>query len=106
MKKEEILEKSRNENKGLDELELSVLASSGKLAAQVGMLVCCLVATLQVIFTDSINFGSWMIYFSIFGTISTVKYKKLHRRDSLLCAILYGGLFVFFTILFVIKLIG
>jgi hypothetical protein len=106
MKKEEILEKSRNENKGSDELELSVLASSGKLAAQIGMLVCCLVAVLQVIFKNTINFESWMIYFSILGTMFTMKYLKLRRRHELLLAILYDGLFVFFTVLFVIRLIG
>jgi hypothetical protein len=106
MEKEEILEKSRNENKGSDELELSVLASSGKLAAQIGMLVCCLVAVLQVIFKNTISFESWMIYFSILGTIFTMKYLKLRRRHELLLAILYDGLFVFFTVLFVVRLIG
>ena len=106
MNKEEILEKSRNENKGSDELELSVLAASGKLAAQIGMLACCLVALLQVIFTDTISFESWMIYFSILGTMFTVKYLKLHRRHELLLAILYDALFVFFTVFFVIRLIG
>jgi hypothetical protein len=106
MEKEEILEKSRNENKGSDERELSVLASSGKTAAQVGMLACCLAALLQVIFNHHVSFESWMIYFSILGTIFTVKYLKLRRRHELLLAILYDGLFVFFAVLFVIGLIG
>jgi len=106
MKKEEILEKSRNENKGSDELELSVLASSGKLAAQIGMLVCCIVAVLQVILRETISFESWMIYFSILGTMFTVKYFKLHKKHELLLAVLFDCLFVFFTVLFVIRLIG
>ena len=40
MNREEILEKSRRENKGTDEMELIVLNSAGKLAAQIGMLIC------------------------------------------------------------------
>lgn len=106
MRKDEILEKSRKENNGSDELELFTLASAGKLAAQIGMLVCCLVAVLQVIFTNAINPESWMIYFSILGTIFTVKYVKLHKKHGLLLAILYDGLFVFFTVLFVVRLVG
>lgn len=106
MKKEEILEKSRMENKGTDEMELVVLGMAGKLAAQIGMLICCAVAVLQVAFTDSVSFESWMIYFSILGTIFTVKYAKLHKKHELLLALLFSGLFVFFTVLFIHRLVG
>ncbi len=106
MKKEEILEKSRSENKGPDEMELFTLAAAGKIAAQVGMLICCLVAVLQVIFTGRISFESWMIYFAIIGTIFTVKYVKLRRKHELLLAILFIALFIFFTVMFVIRLVG
>lgn len=106
MNREEILEKSRRENKGTDEMELIVLNSAGKLAAQIGMLICCAVAVLQVSFTDSMSYESWMIYFSILGTLFTVKYSKLHKRHELLLAILFFGLFVFFTVLFVRRLAG
>ncbi|MCR4962917.1 MAG: DUF6442 family protein [Firmicutes bacterium] len=106
MNKEEILAKSRKDNQGSDEMELFTLAAAGKIAAQVGMLVCCLVAVLQVWFTDVVSVESWMIYFSILGTIFTVKYVKLHRRHELLLAVLFAGLFLFFTLLFIKRLIG
>ncbi len=106
MNRDEILEKSRRENKGTDEMELIGLNSAGKLAAQIGMLICCAVAVLQVAFTDSMSYESWMIYFSILGTLFTVKYIKLHKRHELLLAILFSGLFVFFTVLFVRRLAG
>ena len=106
MNREEILEKSRRENKGTDEMELIVLNSAGKLAAQRGMLICCVVAVLQVSFTDSMSYESWMIYFSILGTLFTVKYVKLHKKHELLLAILFSALFVFFTVLFVHRLVG
>ncbi|MEA4912925.1 MAG: DUF6442 family protein [Oscillospiraceae bacterium] len=106
MEKEDILEKSRSENKGADELELSVMAAAGKLAAKISMTVCCLIAVLQVIFTDSISYESWMIYFSILGTMFIVKYIKLHKKHELALSILYSAMFIFFTVLFAIRLVG
>ena len=106
MKKEEILEKSRNENKNADELELSVISSAGKIAAKIGMLICCLIAVLQVIFTGSISYESWMIYFSILSTMFIVKYIKLHQKDELVLSILYSAFFIFFTVLFILRLVG
>ena len=47
-----------------------------------------------------------MIYFSILGTLFTVKYVKLHKKHELLLAILFSALFVFFTVLFVHRLVG
>lgn len=96
MKKEEVLEKSRNENKGADELELSVISSAGKIAAKIGMLICCFIAVLQVIFAESISYESWMIYFSILSAMFIVKYIKLHRRHELVLSIFYSAIFIFY----------
>ena len=106
MNREEILEKSRRENEGTDEMELVVLNLAGKLAAQIGIVICCIVAVLQAAFTDSTSYESWMIYFSILGTLFTVKYSILRKKHELLLAILYSALFVFFTVLFVHRLVG
>lgn len=106
MQKEEMLEKSRNDNNGMDEMEYAVLATAGKIASQIGMLVCSIVAVLQVIFTDTISFEGWMIYFSILSATFSVKYIKLHRRHELVWAIVYGVLFIFFTVMFIRRLIG
>ena len=40
MNKEEILEKSRKENKDSDEMEIFALTYAGKIASKVGMLFC------------------------------------------------------------------
>lgn len=106
MNKEDILEKSRKENKGNDEMERFVLSEAGKLASRVGMLVCCLVSLLQVVFTGRVSYESWMIYFSILGTLFVVKYLKLRQKHELWIAILYCSLFVMFTFLFVLRLVG
>jgi len=106
MNKEEILEKSRTENKNMDEYEKSVLSSAGKLAAQIGMLMCCVIAVLEVIFLDHISYASWMIYFSILSTIFIYKYLKIKDKHELLLAALYGAIFIMFTVLFINGLIG
>ena len=100
MNKDDILEKSRRENQGPDEMEQYVMA------AAVGMLVCCIAAILQVIFTDAISFESWMIYFSILATTFIVKYVKLHSKHELWVAVLYTVLFIMFAVLFLIRLVG
>ena len=105
MNKDDILEKSRRENKGPDEMEQYVMAAAGKIAAKVGMLVCCVVAILQVIFTDAISFESWMI-FSILAATFIVKYVKLHSKHELWVAVLYTVLFIMFAVLFLIRLVG
>ena len=47
MNKEEILARSRNENKGMDIMELQSLEKASRIAAQVGMLLCCFVAVME-----------------------------------------------------------
>ena len=106
MNKEDILEKSRRESKGPDEMEQYVMAAAGKIASKVGMLVCCIVVILQVVFTGAISFESWMIYFSILATTFLGKYWKLRSKHELWVALLYSGLFVMFTVLFLIRLVG
>lgn len=106
MEKEEILAKSRKENRNMDEREASAAAAAGKLAAQIGMLVCCVIAVLEVTVTGHLSYASWMIYFSILGTMFIVKYIKLKERHELWVGILYCVLFVMFTVLFVTHLLG
>lgn len=106
MKKEEILEKSRNENKDADELEAYVAAAAGKTAAKIGMIVCCIVSILQIIISDTISYESWMIYFSIMATISIVKYFKLHKKNEMILSIIFSVFFIFFTVLFILRLAG
>lgn len=100
MSREEMFTKSQIEN----EQEIFVLKYAGKKAAQVGMLVCCLIAIIQVYVADTISFESWMVYFSVIGTICTVKYLKLRNKAELVMSILYWGLFFIFTVLFIVRL--
>ena len=104
MNRAEILAKSRRENQGTDAWESEVMAQAGKIAARVGMLLCCLAAVLEVVITGNVSMGSWMIYFGILTTVFVVKYVKMRRKHELALTILYGGLFVMFLALFIRNL--
>lgn len=101
MNKDDILAKSRAENSGNDEYERQVLEKAGKLAAQAGMLACCIIAMTSVWVTERVNSACWIIYFSIYATLFWAKYRHLKRRHELMLAIvstaaglLFAGLFI------------
>jgi hypothetical protein len=106
MNKEDILNRSRKENKNKDIAELEVIYQASNIAGRVGMLVCCIIAILEVIFTEGANLSTWAIYFSILATLMLVKYLKLRRRHELWITILYIACFVFFFAAYILKLTG
>ena len=93
MNKEEILEKSRAENKGrTDEMEMAVLGRAGSIAAAVGGLVCVLIVLLNLISKSSdpkVSFAVWAVYGLMQGALFLVKYVKLRRAHELVRTILY-----------------
>lgn len=97
MNKDDILAMSRAENQGNDEYEKQVLEKAGKLAAQAGMLACCLVAAASVAVTGRVNAGCWVIYFSIYASLFWTKWrylKKRHERTLAITATVVGLLFL------------
>lgn len=106
MNKEEILAKSREENKNRDMVEYEILKRAGSIATRVGLLLCCLTAVLEVIFTEKVSFGSWFIFFGMLSTLFLVKFIKLHRKHELLVTALYFALCVMFFVLFIIQVTG
>ena len=82
MNKDDILAMSRAENQGNDEYEKQVLEKAGKLAAQAGMLACCLVAAASVAVTGRVNAGCWVIYFSIYASLFWTKWRYLKKRHE------------------------
>lgn len=96
MEKEEILEKSRKENKNKDIAELEIINRSGKIAYVVGALLCCVISFLDWSFTKTINCACWMVNFGMLTAVFTVKYIRLKKRHELIFAIVYFLIFAFF----------
>lgn len=105
MNKDDILAKSRAENQGSDEYEKMVLEKAGRLAAQVGLLACCVVATVSVAVTEKVNYACWIIYFSTYSTIFWVKYHHIRKKHELMLAVVSAAMFLLFSGLFINDLI-
>ena len=106
MDKDDILAKSRAENQGSDEYEKQVLERAGKLAAQVGMVACCVIAAASVAVTERPNNACWVIYFSIHATLFWTKYRYTKVRHELLLAVVSTAVGLLVLGLFIKDLIS
>ena len=70
MNKEEILERSRQENRKRDEMEADTFARAGQLATAVGGIVCMAVILLEGFLAERVNYGTWAVYLSMAGSSS------------------------------------
>ena len=89
MNKDEVLAKSRAENKNKDVFEQEVLKQASRSAVVVQMAFATLFFVTQIFVGGGINWGLWAIVFSANMTINWVKYIKLHRTYELAIAIAY-----------------
>lgn len=100
MDKEEILAKSRKENRDRDLVELEVLHKANNIALSVSMLICALISVLHAVFRDSTDYAVWTVQFGMLSTVMLVKFVKLRRRHELLFGLLYGGFCVCFFVFY------
>ena len=89
MNKDEILEKSRAENKNKDVYEQEVLKQASRSAVVVQMALATLFFVTQICAGGGVNWGLWAIVFSASMTINWVKYFKLRRNYELVIALFY-----------------
>lgn len=106
MNKEEILEKSRKENKNRDIAELDVLQKASKFAYIVGCCVCMVICFVQWCTTETINWGCWVVNFSTLGTVFLVKFIILKRKHELLWMIVDYLICAFFLTGFIMSVRG
>ena len=105
MNREEILRKSRNENKNRDEMERSTFEKAGQTACAVGGFVCMIIIILEAIFAGQVNFGTWAVYLSMTGTMLLVKYFQLKKKHELIFGAAQLILAAIFLVMFVIRLV-
>ena len=90
MNKDEILAKSRAENKNKDVYEQEVLNQASRSAVVVQMALATIFFVTQIFAGGGTNWGLWAIVFSANMTINWVKYIKLRRKYELVIAIAYA----------------
>ena len=94
MNKDEVLAKSRAENKNKDVYEQEVLKQASRSAVVVQMVLATIFFVTQILVDKGINWGLWALVFSASMTINWVKYIKLRHKQELITAIVYT-VFVF-----------
>ena len=102
MTKEEILAKSRADNKTRDEMEKSVFFKSGQTACAVGGMVCMLIVIMEEVVKNTFSFSGWSIFLSMTGTMLVSKYRILKKplylvagAAELIIAAAFLGIYVY-----------
>lgn len=102
MNKDEILAKSRNENKVQDERELQIHHRAGYIAMAAGGVVCCLICFFIRLLSDElgiVNTACFMVYTcmgAVEGWISAIMVKN--KKALWVSASVYTVLFLLFII--------
>ena len=89
MNKEEILAKSRAENKNKDVYEIAVLKQANSSGIIVMAVLAVVFFSVQIFVGGGQNWGMWALVFSPGMATSWVKYIKLGRKRELPIAIAY-----------------
>lgn len=105
MNKEEILEKSRKENKNQDVYEQEVVKQGNTIVNGVMMILATVFLVIQVFTGGGLNYGLYAIVFCHSMVLSWVKWLKLRQRQQLSPALLYTVCVLLFSISHIYNLI-
>ncbi|MCR5764223.1 MAG: DUF6442 family protein [Treponema sp.] len=106
MTKEEILEKSRNDNGGKDIEDLEVQKSSARIAYFSSFAFCILISLLNWIFSKKISVQCWLVFFGMLSVAFFVKFIELKKKHELFVALSYLVIFVLLLIFFLLQITG
>ncbi len=106
MRKEEILEMSRNENKNKDLVEQSTYKSATFVGTIVGWFAIAFVLALTGFIQHKTNYGALFIFFAIESGIFITKYAKLKKTHELVVSIIYSLCAICMGVLFVMSTLG
>ena len=89
MNREEILQKARKENAGVDEVTNEATKYAARISQSVGALVCALFNFLDAVYfhTDVISSVCWIIYGSMIASGLWVYFAELKKRWYLVGAL-------------------
>ena len=88
MNKEEILEKSRKENKNKDMAEIEAINRASRIAAITGAVLCMVISALDWNITKTINWACWTVDFGMMSVLNAWQYFKLRHKKNLVLAII------------------
>ena len=107
MNKEDILAKSRQENKGKpDELEVAAFGKASRIGMYVGGVICIVLVLVSrwLLGRADIALAGWMIYMAMQGSSNLVLYKHLKKQEKLISGIICTVFAVGFMVAFAIAI--
>lgn len=105
MNKDEILEKSRQENKHKDEMEKEVFLKAGQRSCAVVSIICAIIIVLETFFADHVNLSILALYFAMTGTMLLSKYSKLKKIHELIFGSIQLVLSAICMVLYIMRLV-
>lgn len=105
MNKEEILEKSRKENKNKDIYEQEILKQGNAVANFVMILLATVFFVVQIFTGGGINYGIYAIVFCGWMSTFWLKWFKLRKKHELTMAFLYTIIVIVFSAAHIYDLI-
>lgn len=88
MNKDDILKKSREENKNRDPYEAEVIREGGNYGAAAAAVLATIFVAVQIFVGGGMNLGLYAVAFVSQAVIFTVKAVKLRRRHEIVLAVL------------------
>ena len=106
MKKEEILQKSREENQNHDEREEQIKLRSYAVSAAIGGLLCMIFVFLERVVFDRSTTLIWAIYSGMMFSKFMMDAVRLKKKMDLVLAILFGLCCVLNIVVYLLENIG
>lgn len=101
MTKDEILEKSRAENRNKDLVDLEVKNKGQRLGGIMGVLVAALLLSIEQLLNLGINYGYFLIILSADLAIFIYRSIKLRQKSDMVIALPFGAMFVYSLIMYI-----
>ncbi|TDQ39803.1 DUF6442 family protein [Aureibacillus halotolerans] len=103
--KEDILSKSRKENKDKDLYEVEVQVHAGSVGSLTGILLATILFVTQILMGDGFDFGLYAVIISISASGFIVKATRMKRKRDIVLATVYSiatliltGIHVYYTV--------
>lgn len=91
MNKDEILEKSRRENKKQDEFDKQVLLEGSRAGIVVAAILATIFMLVQILMDGGINYGMYGMLFAMLASMSVVKAVRMKRKHEIALAVFHTG---------------
>ncbi len=105
MNKNDILAKSRNENKNGDERERDIRLRAYATSASIGAIICMLLVIIESVFDRSISM-IWIIYSGMMFSKDVINAIKLKKRMDIGLSVMWGIVLVLHFIVYILENIG